>query len=427
MSYMTFFNMLLVWCMIFSSILTIVCNFITFAVAGITNRDKPTYVAQTIVNAIRSILIAQFFSFFTYFGTDNNLSRAVLYVMSIIFIALYQSFMFIVYRKESFFHSLLFPALGTLTLIIYIISIETGFRFLSRPVSWFVQFMSWLSSVPLIGNFITFVSTRTLGLLCSYLTYIFIKGLWEIIRDRKIIMEKPIYDTSTPETGSDNNKEHASELEAKLLSTQTELEYSTTLLRQAEENISNIEEQHAHLAKQYAELKEQNEVVINQADSLNNRVNVLSNSLAKYQAKEEQSQINLQRGLAYELQVGEHLGKDAVSVYYRGIIRGKKDNGIDLVITTKNEVRLIQCKNHSVPWILHHKEASSFCVSVEEYKAPAHLRIRPMLVCTNNTSCDYEVDKLFRSRKIEIVRIPFDESYLENIESRIAAVKAMSR
>lgn len=153
----------------------------------------------------------------------------------------------------------------------------------------------------------------------------------------------------------------------------------------------------------------------------------LRDSLSKHQAKEEQSQINLRRGLAYELQVGDLLGKNAVSVFHRGILRGKKDNGIDLIITTQNEVMLIQCKNYSTPWTLHHAEVSSFCVSIEEYKAPAGFVVKPMLVCTEHTYRDNEVYELFRARNIETVCIPFDESYMENIESKIAAIKASAR
>jgi len=149
----------------------------------------------------------------------------------------------------------------------------------------------------------------------------------------------------------------------------------------------------------------------------------LNATLNQYRSKEERNIENTLRGHAYEIQIGELLGKGAVSVYYRGIFRGKKDNGIDLIITTDKEILLIQCKNYSTPGTLHHASVSSFCMSVDRYKAPQNLIVRPILVCTDAVSFDWEANAQLRARNIEIRRISFDESYMNNLEQNVQHIK----
>lgn len=171
------------------------------------------------------------------------------------------------------------------------------------------------------------------------------------------------------------------------------------------------------------ELSESSQKLQAKIDELLQENASLNDALNQYRFIEERNKENTLRGHAYEIQIGELLGKGAVSVYYRGIFRGKKDNGIDLIITTDKEILLVQCKNYSTSGTLHHASVSSFCMSIDGYKAPQNLIVRPILVCTDAVSFDWEANAQLRARNIEIRRISFDEAYMINIEQNVQHIK----
>jgi len=62
-------------------------------------------------------------------------------------------------------------------------------------------------------------------------------------------------------------------------------------------------------------------------------------------AKKIDYKLNIKKGKVYEKFVGEYIEKFGYSVDYRGLRKGKKDGGIDLVANNNNTYVLIQCKN----------------------------------------------------------------------------------
>lgn len=67
------------------------------------------------------------------------------------------------------------------------------------------------------------------------------------------------------------------------------------------------------------------------------------------------------KGREYEVYVAEHFEKLGYKVKNHGIIHGKKDKGIDVIVMKGKEITLIQCKN----W----KKDSKFKVNHEKIKA----------------------------------------------------------
>ena len=54
---------------------------------------------------------------------------------------------------------------------------------------------------------------------------------------------------------------------------------------------------------------------------------------------------NVKKGEEFEIYVGKHFERFGCSVEYRGIEQGKKDAGIDLVVSMNDTYIFIQCKN----------------------------------------------------------------------------------
>ena len=54
---------------------------------------------------------------------------------------------------------------------------------------------------------------------------------------------------------------------------------------------------------------------------------------------------NKEKGDKYELQILKYYKNQGYKVYPQGFIKGKSDNGIDLIAYKDNEALLIQCKN----------------------------------------------------------------------------------
>lgn len=77
----------------------------------------------------------------------------------------------------------------------------------------------------------------------------------------------------------------------------------------------------------------------------------------------------VQKGEAYERQVGRYLEKRGYFVEYRGINLGVKDDGIDLIAQKDDEMILVQCKNHAVGIQQKYIRAfiGDFCIFLREH------------------------------------------------------------
>ena len=61
--------------------------------------------------------------------------------------------------------------------------------------------------------------------------------------------------------------------------------------------------------------------------------------------KKSKNESNWTKGRNYEKQIGQLYEKKNYKVIYNGILKGKRDGGIDLIAENENEIILIQCKN----------------------------------------------------------------------------------
>lgn len=86
---------------------------------------------------------------------------------------------------------------------------------------------------------------------------------------------------------------------------------------------------------------------------------------------------NIAKGLSYEKQIGQLCEQEGYKVEYRGIERGRKDDGIDIIAQDDQEILLIQCKNWKEDAVTH-KEAKEFLGNCTSYTTPIKDEKRPI-------------------------------------------------
>jgi len=68
------------------------------------------------------------------------------------------------------------------------------------------------------------------------------------------------------------------------------------------------------------------------------------------------------KGNIYEIFIGEYYKKQGYAITQNGIIKGKKDNTIDVIAEKLNEVIYIQCKDwkYNKKWLINHEKVKAF-------------------------------------------------------------------
>ena len=117
-----------------------------------------------------------------------------------------------------------------------------------------------------------------------------------------------------------------------------------------------------------------------------------------------------QIGDEYEIQIGKFYEDLDYKVTYRGIAKGKKDEGIDLIAEDENEILLIQCKNNQNTKITQGKlkEFLGNCFTYKEKNIKTDKKIRKIFTIAKN-NIDYGTRKYIKANKeyIEFEIIPF--------------------
>ncbi len=77
---------------------------------------------------------------------------------------------------------------------------------------------------------------------------------------------------------------------------------------------------------------------------------------------------NKLKGIEYEKRVGKYYEEKGYKVEYNGIIKDRKDDGIDLICKKDNEVKiLIQCKNYNKEESINHDMIKIFHSNATRY------------------------------------------------------------
>jgi len=132
-----------------------------------------------------------------------------------------------------------------------------------------------------------------------------------------------------------------------------------------------------------------------------------------YIPKQKPKKNNYQLGKEYEEQIGKYYESIGYHVIYHGIIKGKKDQGIDLIATKDEETLLIQCKNWKNTTIKqrHLKEFLWNCDNFIKNNAIKTLHIRKIFIISNEKK-DYGVTKFMQEhyKSMEYKVIPYNGS-----------------
>lgn len=115
---------------------------------------------------------------------------------------------------------------------------------------------------------------------------------------------------------------------------------------------------------------------------------------------------NIEKGKKYEIQIAKYMVKKGYEVIQHGILKGKKDKGIDIIAyhKIKQEYILIQCKNWEKSKIeqKHIKEFIGNCTLFLSKNSKLDLANIRKIFVTSYPKIDYGVKKLLEENKNEI-------------------------
>ncbi len=115
---------------------------------------------------------------------------------------------------------------------------------------------------------------------------------------------------------------------------------------------------------------------------------------------------NVRKGRDYELFVTDHFRKQGYQIKPFGILNGRKDKGIDVIIKKNKEITLIQCKNWKADssYKVKHKDLKEFLGNttafLENHKDKADGYTIKRLYVTSNDVLDNSARYFLRDNKI---------------------------
>lgn len=139
--------------------------------------------------------------------------------------------------------------------------------------------------------------------------------------------------------------------------------------------------------------------------------NTHPNSSYSYFPKQKDKKSNVQKGKEYEEQIGKYYEDIGYHVVYHGLIKGKRDKGIDLIATKEDETLLIQCKNWENSKVKQ-KDLKEFLGNCSLYLERNHIptsHIKKLFI-TSNQNKDYGVMKFMQEnhQSLEYKIIPYN-------------------
>lgn len=121
---------------------------------------------------------------------------------------------------------------------------------------------------------------------------------------------------------------------------------------------------------------------------------------------------NKEKGDKYELQILKYYKNQGYKVYPQGFIKGKSDNGIDLIAYKDNEALLIQCKNWEYSQVKQEQLRIFLgdCTAYLEqnHKIFAKKNVKRIFI-TSSKNIDYGVKKFLQTSNIEYKIIPYEQ------------------
>ena len=173
------------------------------------------------------------------------------------------------------------------------------------------------------------------------------------------------------------------------------------------------EKQNKFLKQQKIDMKRQQEELIKKEEQKiqDNLISKFGFDVYKYKFKINLSKEEL--GKRYERYIGYLYEKDGYRVDYQGILKGKKDGGIDIIAIKKKEVLIIQCKRYGKDTFVHENTINQLygALIYQKEKYP-NKNVRAILYTANNNIDDEALEKLEHFKIEHIVKQhPKNENY----------------
>ena len=118
-------------------------------------------------------------------------------------------------------------------------------------------------------------------------------------------------------------------------------------------------------------------------------------------------QEKIEKGKKFERFIGQRLEKKGYKVNYNGEVKGKKDDGIDLIAYMANITLLVQCKNWKADGRkIKHNHLKEFLGNCEIYLGKNNQKKENKIIrvfCTSNYILDKSAEKFIEENK-KIIR-----------------------
>lgn len=135
-----------------------------------------------------------------------------------------------------------------------------------------------------------------------------------------------------------------------------------------------------------------------------------TNRLLEYQNKKILSKEEV--GFRYERYIGYLLEIKGFRVDYHGILKKKKDRGIDIIATFKKKAYIIQCKRYSKSHEIHENTITQLIGSVSAFKM-RHIKYSSVngILYTSSDNLDEHAKETLESHGLQHIVSPYDENY----------------
>jgi Holliday junction resolvase len=172
-------------------------------------------------------------------------------------------------------------------------------------------------------------------------------------------------------------------------------------------------EQNRFLRQQEIDTKREQEKFIKKEQQRiqDNLISKFGYDVYKYKFKSNLSKEEL--GKRYERYIGYLYENDGYRVDYHGILKGKKDGGIDIIAMKKKEVFIIQCKRYGKDTFVHENTINQLYGALTYQKEKyQNKNVRAILYTANNNIDDEALEKLEHFKIEHIVKQhPKNENY----------------